>query len=107
MAKDDAEPPAAPGLFHPVYLDVPMMISFLALRDGVAFEDTTTRRDSQTTSRERERSARVRRPSLGSLLGFDASGRMKLLGERNWWLPSRLHWLPKFEHEPVAIPDTA
>ena len=77
MAKDDAEPPAASGLFHPVYLDVPMMISFLAaLRDGVALEDTMTRRDSQSTSREREGSARVRLPSLGSLLGFDASGRM-------------------------------
>src|SRR3954471_193086 len=54
-----------------------MMISFLAaLRDGVAFEDTMTRRESQSTSREREGSARVRLPSLGSLLGFDASGRM-------------------------------
>jgi hypothetical protein len=77
VVKNDAESPAAPGLFHPVYLDVPMMISFLAaLRDGVAFEDTMTRRDSQSTSRERDASARVRLPSLGSLLGFDASGRM-------------------------------
>jgi len=25
---------------------------------------------------------------------------MKLLGERNWWLPKRLRWIPKFEHEP-------
>jgi uncharacterized membrane protein YdfJ with MMPL/SSD domain len=25
---------------------------------------------------------------------------MKLLGERNWWLPKRLGWLPKLEHEP-------
>ena len=24
---------------------------------------------------------------------------MKLLGERNWYLPRRLNWLPKFEHE--------
>jgi uncharacterized membrane protein YdfJ with MMPL/SSD domain len=24
---------------------------------------------------------------------------MKLLGERNWWLPEKLNWLPKFEHE--------
>jgi uncharacterized membrane protein YdfJ with MMPL/SSD domain len=30
---------------------------------------------------------------------------MKLLGERNWYLPKRLNWLPKFEHEvPVAEP---
>jgi len=25
---------------------------------------------------------------------------MKLLGERNWYLPKRLGWLPKLEHEP-------
>jgi uncharacterized membrane protein YdfJ with MMPL/SSD domain len=25
---------------------------------------------------------------------------MKLLGEWNWYLPRKLHWLPKFEHEP-------
>jgi RND superfamily putative drug exporter len=24
---------------------------------------------------------------------------MKLLGERNWYLPRRLHWLPRWEHE--------
>jgi RND superfamily putative drug exporter len=29
---------------------------------------------------------------------------MKLLGERNWWLPKRLNWLPKFEHEPAVAP---
>jgi uncharacterized membrane protein YdfJ with MMPL/SSD domain len=29
---------------------------------------------------------------------------MTLLGERNWWLPKRLGWLPKFEHEPEVAP---
>jgi hypothetical protein len=31
---------------------------------------------------------------------------MKLLGERNWYLPQRLGWLPKLEHEPrtEAVP---
>ena len=29
---------------------------------------------------------------------------MKLLGERNWYLPKRLSWLPKLEHEPQAAP---
>jgi hypothetical protein len=29
---------------------------------------------------------------------------MKLLGERNWYLPERLSWLPKLEHEPQAAP---
>jgi RND superfamily putative drug exporter len=29
---------------------------------------------------------------------------MKLLGERNWYLPARLGWLPRLEHEPQAAP---
>ena len=29
---------------------------------------------------------------------------MKLLGERNWYLPKGLHWLPKFDHEPAPEP---
>jgi uncharacterized membrane protein YdfJ with MMPL/SSD domain len=29
---------------------------------------------------------------------------MKLLGNRNWYLPKGLHWLPKFEHEPQVAP---
>ena len=32
---------------------------------------------------------------------------MKLLGARNWYLPERLSWLPKFEHEPEAAPAPA
>jgi uncharacterized membrane protein YdfJ with MMPL/SSD domain len=32
---------------------------------------------------------------------------MKLLGSRNWYLPKRLSWLPKFEHEPQAVPAAA
>ncbi len=32
---------------------------------------------------------------------------MKLLGNRNWYLPKRLGWLPKFEHEPVVTPAAA
>ena len=32
---------------------------------------------------------------------------MKLLGERNWYLPKSLGWLPKFEHEPVVAPAPA
>jgi uncharacterized membrane protein YdfJ with MMPL/SSD domain len=32
---------------------------------------------------------------------------MKLLGERNWWLPKRLNWLPRFEHEPEMVPAAA
>ena len=32
---------------------------------------------------------------------------MKLLGDRNWYLPERLGWLPKFEHEPEVTPASA
>ena len=32
---------------------------------------------------------------------------MKLLGERNWWLPKRLQWLPQVSHEGEAAPATS
>jgi len=32
---------------------------------------------------------------------------MKLLGERNWYLPKRLHWLPKISHEGAPEPARA
>ena len=32
---------------------------------------------------------------------------MKLLGDRNWYLPKRLQWLPKFDHEPRVEPAKA
>ena len=32
---------------------------------------------------------------------------MKLLGKRNWYLPTGLRWLPKFEHEPEIAPARA
>jgi RND superfamily putative drug exporter len=32
---------------------------------------------------------------------------MKLLGDANWYLPKRLSWLPKIEHEPVVDPARA
>ena len=36
---------------------------------------------------------------------------MKLLGERNWYLPSWLEWLPRLEHEPAPkaapVPEAA
>jgi hypothetical protein len=77
MPEHDDDGARGVALFHPVYLDVPMMISFLAaLRDGVAFEDTLTRRDSQSASRDREGTARIGLPSLGALFGFNAAGRM-------------------------------
>jgi uncharacterized membrane protein YdfJ with MMPL/SSD domain len=29
---------------------------------------------------------------------------MKLLGDWNWYLPKRLQWLPRVQHEPVPAP---
>lgn len=65
------------SLVYPIYLDVPMMVSFLAaLRDGVEFENTVTRRDQRAVGRASEGSAKMRLPPLASLFGFEASGKM-------------------------------
>jgi RND superfamily putative drug exporter len=32
---------------------------------------------------------------------------MKLLGDRNWWLPSALEWLPEVRHHGEAAPAKA
>jgi uncharacterized membrane protein YdfJ with MMPL/SSD domain len=32
---------------------------------------------------------------------------MKLLGDRNWWLPSKLAWLPRLSVEPEVEPARA
>ena len=32
---------------------------------------------------------------------------MKLLGDRNWYLPRKLGWLPHIEHEPAVVPAAA
>src|SRR5947209_661638 len=77
MTREHADQLPRPQLVHPVYLDVPMMISFLAaLQDGVSFEDTTTRRASSATAKERAATSGARVPVLASLIGFDISGRM-------------------------------
>lgn len=64
-------------VLHPVYLDVPMMVSFLAsLTGGVSFEDETTHRSASSSERGREAGGGIRLPSIGSLFGLDASGRV-------------------------------
>jgi len=32
---------------------------------------------------------------------------MKLLGERNWYLPNWLQWLPRFDHHVQRVPEPA
>lgn len=65
-------------LVHPVYLDVPMMVSFVAaFEDGFAFSSEQTEKGEATTDRTREASTRGRLgfPTLGALIGLDMSGR--------------------------------
>lgn len=83
MAKRDEEPSArgpltGSELVHPIYLDVPMMVSFLAAAEGgVSFEGESKPIEGTQTAKEREAGGGFRLPGLGSLLSFDASGRLK------------------------------
>ena len=64
-------------LVHPVYLDTPMMISFVAaLEGGVAYGDERTQRSLATTDRNKEAGGRFAIPVLSSLLSLDMSGRL-------------------------------
>jgi len=45
---------------------------------------------------------------LGAVIrGILLPASMKLLGERNWYLPKKLGWLPKLHHEPETVPAPA
>lgn len=62
---------------HPLYLDVPMMTSFLAyLEGGVADTLERVSTSKADVSKQKEGGAGVKVPSVFSILGFDASGRM-------------------------------
>lgn len=64
-------------LVHPVYLDVPMMVSFLAtIENGVAYGGESTRKVVAREERDREAAARVGLPAFVSLLGIDMRGRL-------------------------------
>jgi hypothetical protein len=64
-------------LQYPLYLDVPMMISFLAaLEDGVTYEENVHRRAQGRQIVSGEAQARVSLPSLLSVLPFDLRGRL-------------------------------
>jgi hypothetical protein len=70
-------------LVHPLYLDVPMMVSFLAALhgEGVAFEGEELARTGSGESHEKGGRGRVGLPGIGSLLGFDLSGRFQSVGQ--------------------------
>ena len=65
-------------LVHPVYLDVPMLVSFVAaVEGGFAFESEETGKETTGNEKAREATARGRAgfPLLGALVGLDMSGR--------------------------------
>lgn len=65
-------------LVHPVYLDVPMLVSFVAaVEGGVAFGSEETEKGATAQDRSREVAGRTKAgfPLLGALVGMDASGR--------------------------------
>lgn len=75
MARKSEDERVPEPLVHPVYLDVPMMVSFLAaIEGGVAYEDESTRRSLTATERGREGGGKVGVPVLSSFLRLDLSG---------------------------------
>lgn len=71
------EDAAQPELFYPLYLDVPMMISFLAaIENGVSYEANVQKRVGSKKSVTGEASGGVGLPSLLGLLPFDLRGRL-------------------------------
>lgn len=65
-------------LVHPVYLDVPMLVSFVAATEGgFALESEETATGATASDRTREATGRGRAgfPLLGALIGVDMSGR--------------------------------
>ncbi len=71
---------ATPFLAHPVYLDVPMMVSFLAaLDDGVAYSSEVAEKLISNSEREGEGGGKIGLPSLAQWLGLSltAEGRYR------------------------------
>jgi len=65
-------------LAHPVYLDVPMMVSFLATLDnGVAYSSEVAERLASTKDREGDASLKAGIPSLAQWLGLTLSAEGK------------------------------
>jgi hypothetical protein len=78
----DRDIPSNSRLVHPLYLNVPMLISFLAaLEDGVNLESQATTRSGHTADRSREARARIGLPGLATLLNVDMSGKLSSRSE--------------------------
>jgi len=78
VAREERNDETGLELVHPVYLDVPMLVSFVAaVEGGVAFGSEETERGGTTQDRNREVAGRAKAgfPLLGALVGMDVSGR--------------------------------
>ena len=78
MARRDAQHDSLTDLVHPVYLDVPMLVSFLAAVDnGISFRSEVAEKVATAAKNTTDVSGKVGLPSLTSLLGLSlsASGR--------------------------------
>lgn len=65
-------------IVHPVYLDVPMVVSFVAaLEGGVAYGDRRTTKSAAASGSERSVGAKAGLPGIGSLLRLELSGDLK------------------------------
>jgi hypothetical protein len=63
--------PGSLELIHPVYLDVPMMVSFFAaIEGGVSYSGEYTERVRASIAREREGQGRAGLPNIASLFGL-------------------------------------
>lgn len=70
-----AQSEARVELVHPLYLDVPMLTSFVAsIEGGVAYESEVLRRLTAGTVVDRERAARLGISAISSLVGLGVSG---------------------------------
>lgn len=75
LTKEDV--PNQVSLQYPLYLDVPMMISFLAaLEDGVAIEESIRRHSLARGETSGEARAGFGLPTIFSLFSFDIKGRL-------------------------------
>ncbi|MDT7726503.1 MAG: hypothetical protein QOI21_3079 [Actinomycetota bacterium] len=73
MSKTDVKSPSF-ELSHPIYLDAPMLVSFLAaLDDGVSFTSEISEKQGQSNKSGGEASGSVKIPSLASLMGLNLS----------------------------------
>lgn len=56
---------------------------------------------------ERRRSTRRRKRAPGSAPSRAIEQIARAVGDRNWWLPKRLRWLPEIRHEGEVLPAQA